>query len=239
MTASSVFSLFQQTLKKTKSRPKRLNLAPKLLELRVVALLHPLEEAWLGRVIHQPSPVRQHAPHHLAVVALRVAVHVHALRLAHRYTSHSPLSLTEDDSVFLEHVDEPVEGGEVARADRHVVVPSQIRHVAEVDLSLTLFLRTHEVVVAILQRAHHDAVLQRVLELALRRDLSFQHRIGRLRVQVARARRLVVHLARVACHGVQLVEHAEETGQVQFPRVNTEMRRVQHPYGWLRYSNSE
>ena len=113
---------------------KRLNPAPQLLQLRVVALLHPLEEGALRRIVHQPPPVRQHAPHHLAVVALRVAVHVLALRLAHRYASRPPQIPTEDDPVFLEHINKPVECREVTRADRHIVLTAHVRHVAELDL---------------------------------------------------------------------------------------------------------
>ena len=132
----SLASLFYKRMpsRVSNKQRKRLNPAPQLLQLRVVALLHPLEEGALRRIVHQPPPVRQHAPHHLAVVALRVAVHVLALRLAHRYASRPPHMFTEDDPVLLEHVNKPVEGRKVTRADRHVVLTAQVRHVAELDL---------------------------------------------------------------------------------------------------------
>lgn len=41
---------------------------------------------------------------------------------------------TENDPILLEHVNKPVEGRKVTRADRHVVLTAHVRHVAELDL---------------------------------------------------------------------------------------------------------
>ena len=84
---------------------------------------------------------------------------------------HSLCSLhpTRNDAVLLEHVHERVEHLEAALPHGQIVLPSQLDHVFELDLSLTRLPIAYEVIVPIFHRSDHHAVPQRVLEAQPRR----------------------------------------------------------------------
>ena len=153
-------------------------------------------------------------------------IQVLSLELVHRCPSLRLLSPpTRDDVVLLEHVHERVEHLEAALPHRQVVLLSQLDHIFELDLSLS---------------SDHHAVPQRVLEGDVRRGghggLGLEGRDFAMELRGALLREVVQG---ALLHPVRLVEHAEQRGQVELPRVDATVEGGRAHYGRFWYSKSE
>ena len=168
-------------------------------------------------------------------------IQVLSLELVHRCPSLRPLSPpTRDDVVLLEHVHERVEHLEAALPHRQVVLLSQLDHIFELDLSLISSALPYEVVVPVLHGSDHHAVPQRVLECDVRRGghggLGLEGRDFAMELRGALLREVVQG---ALLHPVRLVEHAEQRGQVELPRVDATVEEGRAHYGRFWYSKSE